>query len=322
MIIKIRINLILAILICIQSRSVNAQYQSFELSDSSSIRTLKGTLLMPSDSKGKIPLVVIIAGSGPTDRDGNSPGLKSDYLKMVAEGLAIHNIASFRYDKRGVGNSKVRDLNEELLVFEDFVGDASDWILRFKSDKRFSKIIVAGHSEGALIGMLAVQSSNVNGLITLAGTGRPLDVVIMEQLRSNPYNPPQLINESQVILDSLKAGHRVKKVNPLLMALFRPSVQPFLISIVKYDPAKVLNLVSVPIMIVQGTTDVQVSSVDAELLHTAKPDARYVLIEGMNHVLRDAPADRLANIAVYSLSTKPLSASLIPELVAFVKSIK
>jgi hypothetical protein len=310
------------IFLFLQYYKADAQFQPVELSDSSAVRVLKGILLMPSDVKGKIPLVVIIAGSGPTDRDGNSPGLKSDYLKMLAENLALNNIASFRYDKRGVGKSKVTHKNEELLVFQDFVNDATDWISRFKVDSRFSKIIVAGHSEGSLIGMLAVQSSKVNGLITLAGTGRPLDAVIMEQLRSNPYNPPQLINESQVILDSLKAGHRVKKVNPLLMALFRPSVQPFLISILKYDPAKVLNLVSVQIMIVQGTTDIQVSSVDAELLHAAKSDARYVLIEGMNHVLRDAPADRSANIAVYSLSTKPLSASLIPELVAFVKSIK
>jgi uncharacterized protein len=302
--------------------TASAQLQSIELSDSTAVRVLKGTLLLPENTKGKIPLVIFIAGSGPTDRDGNSPGMKSDYLKMLAEGLSVHSIATFRYDKRGVGKSKSAQTNEELLVFEDFARDAASWISAFKKDNRFSRVIVAGHSEGSLLGMLAVNMAKADAFISLAGAGRPIDVILKEQLRANPYNPPQLVSDAESILDSLKAGHRVKQVSPMLAALFRPSIQPYIISWLKHDPAEVCKALPVPVMIVQGSTDIQVSITDAEHLRAARPDARYLVVDGMNHVFRDAPADRMANIAVYSQTDKPLSSGLIPALVSFILSGK
>lgn len=302
--------------------SAEAQTTEQSYTDSTAIRVLKGTLFLPESRQKKTPLVIMIAGSGPTDRDGNSPQLKSDYLKLLAADFLKNEIASFRYDKRFSGKSTVSDKREESLVFEDFSNDAADWIRKFKSDKRFSKIIVLGHSEGSLVGMLAAETANADGFISLAGAGRPIDEILKEQLNANPYNPEQLLNDAAIILDSLKAGYAVKKVNPMLASIFRPSVQPYMISWMRYDPAEVIHNLPMPVMIVQGTTDIQVSTKDAERLKQARPDGVYSLIQGMNHVLRDAPEDRIGNIAVYSQFDKPLSAALLPELVEFILSVK
>jgi hypothetical protein len=302
--------------------AVIAQLREYIYTDSTGTRILQGTLLFPDGKQANVPLVIIIAGSGPTDRNGNSPQFRSDYLKLLAEGLTQHGIATFRYDKRGVGKSKAKTNRPDTLVIEDFSADAIDWIRIFKSDKRFRKIIVLGHSEGSLVGMLAARSAKADGFISLAGAGRAVDEIIKEQIRSNPFNPEQLVKDNEVILDSLKAGHRVVKVNPLLTPLYRPLLQPYLISWLKYDPAVVFRSLKIPCMIVQGTTDVQISVKDAERLKEARPDARYVCIDGMNHVLRDAPEERTANLAVYFKPEMALSVSLIPQLVSFILSIK
>ncbi len=304
------------------SITVAAQPVEYTYTDSTGTRILQGTMLYPDVKRGKVPLVLIIAGSGPTDRDGNNRQLKSDYLKLLAEGLAQQGIASFRYDKRGVGKSTMKTNREYALVIEDFSSDAADWIRIFKSDKRFKNIIVLGHSEGSLLGMLAAQSAKANGFISLAGAGRPIDEILKEQIKSNPFNPEQLVHDNESILDSLKAGFEVKQINPLLQPLYRPGIQPYMISWLKYDPAKLLKGLNMPCMIVQGSTDIQVAVKDAERLKDARPDARFLIIEGMNHVLRDAPEERMANIAVYSQAEKPLSSSLIPALIEFIRSVK
>ena len=275
---------------------------------------------MPPGAGPKVPVVLIIAGSGPTDRDGNSPMLKTDCLRKLAEDLSVQGIATLRYDKRGIGKSKAPGQKEEDLTFDTFIDDAASWIERLQRDKRFSRVIVAGHSEGSLLGMVAAAKTHAGGYISIAGAGRPIDVILKEQLMANPNNPPDLIKQAHVILDSLKQGHRVKQVNPMLISLFRPGIQPFMISWMRYDPAKTIRLLTCPVMIVQGTTDIQVSMTDAEALHAASPAATYFIAEGMNHVLRDAPADRAENVKVYFQPEKPLSAGLVPAIAGFVKS--
>ncbi len=288
------------------------------LTDSATTRVVKGTLLTPA--AGARVVVLIIAGSGPTDRNGNQRTMASNYLKKIAEELQRAGIASFRYDKRGVGASRMANPSEESVVFNDFVSDAAVWIRRLKSDKRFQKVIVLGHSEGALVGMLACQQAPADGFISVAGIGRPLDVVLKEQLTGNPYNPKEIIDQSFTIIDSLKAGHRVKRISPMLFALFRPSVQPFLISVFQYNPATELARLKIPVQIVQGTTDIQVTEQDAALLHAAKPTAVRSTLTGMNHVLREAPADRMLNVSTYSKGELPLAPGLMPALVAFIQS--
>ncbi|MBL7846573.1 MAG: alpha/beta hydrolase [Cyclobacteriaceae bacterium] len=310
---------LLAVLIPLHTLSQS--WKEIAVKDSTSQRTLHGTLLIP-ETRGKIPVALIIAGSGPTDRNGNSAAMKSDYLKMLAEGLAANGIASLRYDKRSIGQSTVAVKSEETMVFEDFINDAGSWIVQLKKDNRFSKVIVLGHSEGSLLGMIASREFNADGYVSLAGAGRPIDQVLREQLAANKNNPEELIKNANEILDTLKLGRRPKLINLYLLALFRPSIQPFLISWMKYDPALEIKKLTLPLMIVQGTTDIQASMVDAELLHRAVPKARYLVVEGMNHVFRDAPIDRSENIKAYMDATRPLSATLVPSLVEFIREVK
>jgi pimeloyl-ACP methyl ester carboxylesterase len=296
-----------------------AQREEF-LQDSTEECVLKGTLLWPMQPADRV--VLIIAGSGPTDRDGNNPRLKSNYQKWLAEGLAAQGVATLRYDKRGVGKSTMRNGDETAVQFSDFVTDAVRWIRRLKSDARFKKVIVLGHSEGALVGMLAVQQEPCSGFVSAAGLGRPLQLVLKEQLAANPYNPPALVAEANATIDSLQAGYRVKKVSPLLQSLFRPSVQPFLISFMKLNPATEFARISIPVQILQGATDLQVTVADAELLRQARPDAQWALVEEMNHVFRQASADRMANLSTYMQADVPVMPAAVTAIVQFVNSIQ
>jgi pimeloyl-ACP methyl ester carboxylesterase len=287
--------------------------------DSTAVRVIRGTLLLPASATETV--VLLIAGSGPTNRNGNQRMMTSNYFKLIAAELAAKGVASLRYDKRGIGQSTMTDPAEERVVLDDFVSDAVALIARLRADTRFKKVFVFGHSEGSLVGMLACQRAVVDGFISAAGIGRPLDVVLKAQLKDNPYNPKEIVDQSFRIIDSLKAGHRVKQVSPVLFALFRPSVQPFLISVFSYDPARELAKLRVPVQIVQGTTDIQVGVQDAEILRQAQPRAVYTLIEGMNHVFREAPADRMLNIATYTKAELPLAPGLMPSLLAFIASV-
>lgn len=283
--------------------------------------TLSGTLTMPKNAAGKIPLVLIIAGSGPTDRNCNSTiGLKTDAFKYLAEGLGKAGIASLRYDKRGIGQStsSQKEIDTKLTDFSD---DAGALIALLADDGRFSKVIVLGHSEGSLIGMIAAYGAieNVGGFISVAGAGRPGDVVLAEQMKAQP---PSVAAEFKTIVDSLRKGKTVPKVDPALYALARPSVQPYLMSWLFYDPARIIHKIKLPILIIQGTTDLQVSVTDADLLKKGKTDATLKIIEGMNHILKIAPADREQNIATYNKPELPLAPELVPDIVDFIKTLK
>nr|MCH9793032.1 alpha/beta hydrolase [Planctomycetota bacterium] len=145
-------------------------------------RTLEGTLLTP-ETKDKIPVALIIAGSGPTDRDGNNPLMQNNSLKMLASELFKNGIATLRYDKRGIGQSKMTNLNESELRFDNYIQDAKEWLDFLKRNQKFNQIIVIGHSEGSLIGMIASHQKDVDKFISIAGSGQPADQIIREQLK-------------------------------------------------------------------------------------------------------------------------------------------
>lgn len=276
--------------------------------------TLRGTLLRPA-AEGTFPVALIIAGSGPTDRNGNSPmGVNSNYLKMLADSLAQHGIASLRYDKRGVAASQAAGLDESALRFDHYVDDAVDWIEQLQQDRRLSQVAVLGHSEGSLIGMLAAQQSLVSAFVSLAGAAQPADSLILEQLREQPA---AVRDEAQAIFGELRQGRTVANVSLGLQALFRPSVQPYLISWIKHHPAEIIAELSVPTLIVHGSTDLQVPEAEAQRLAVAQPQAELVIIEGMNHVLKNAPSDPVANGATYANPALPLADELVAPLVAF-----
>ncbi|MCJ8204874.1 alpha/beta fold hydrolase [Pseudomonas sp. RGM2987] len=280
---------------------------------------LFGSLLLPK-SDTPVPVVLIISGSGPTDRDGNNPeGGRNDSLKRLAWVLARHNIASVRYDKRGVAASLAATPDERNLSVEAYVNDAVAWSRKLAADPRLGRLILLGHSEGALIASLAAPQANAAAVISLSGSARPIDQVLRQQLSSRL--PPPLMLRSNELLDSLKAGRPDPNVPPQLQVIFRPSVQPYLISLFRQDPAQAFAALKIPALIVQGSSDIQVSVDDARLLQTAKPDAELALIEGMNHVLRIVPNDVKRQLASYKDPNLPLAAELGARIVGFIDAI-
>lgn len=278
---------------------------------------VEGTLLVPA-SANPVPVVLLIAGSGPTDRDGNSPvGVQSDCYKLLVEGVAAQGVASLRYDKLGVGKSLVAGMKEDSLTFEQYITDAVAWVGYLAKDPRFSRVVIVGHSEGSLVGMVAAQRARVGAFVSLAGAGRPIDQVINQQVAAQPEPIRQQVAEG---LAKLKAGQRIENPSPLLASLFRPSVQPYMISWLRYDPAAELAKLTCPVLIAQGTTDLQVPESEADLLRKAQPQAQYLRLEGMNHVLKHAPATRAENLATYRQPALPLAEGLVAGIAAFVQA--
>jgi fermentation-respiration switch protein FrsA (DUF1100 family) len=279
-----------------------------------------GTLELPA-ARTPVPVALIIAGSGPTDRNGNSPALpgKNNSLSMLADGLAANGIASLRYDKRGIAASRAAMGSESDLRFDHFVDDAAAWTQRLRADKRFSTITIIGHSEGSLIGMIAAKNAAADGFISLEGAGRKAQDILVEQLK--PQLPAELMSQTERILTALTAGTMPDSVPPVLAALFRPSVQPYLISWFKYDPAVEIGKLDVPVLIVQGTTDIQTSMTDANALAAANKSARLLTIEGMNHIFKEVSGDRMAQLPKYSDPSLPIVPKLVDEVVAFIKSV-
>jgi pimeloyl-ACP methyl ester carboxylesterase len=283
---------------------------------------IAGTLVVPASSK-PVPLVVIIAGSGPTDRDGNSrllPG-SNNSLKLLAEALRDRGIATLRYDKRGIAGSAKAGMSENALRFDMFADDAAGWVRKFRPDARFSTITVAGHSEGSLLGMLATQRAQADAFVSIAGAGRPASVLLREQLGKQPL-PPDLSAFSNRAIESLVAGRTIDSVPPALATLFRPSVQPYLISWLPLDPAASIKALTVPVLITQGTADIQVSVHDAELLSAAQPKAKLIIVNGMNHVFKTpAGSDPASQQASYNDPSLPVARELIDSIATFVQSV-
>jgi pimeloyl-ACP methyl ester carboxylesterase len=282
--------------------------------------TVYGTLELPA-SDGPFPIVVIHSGSGPTDRDGNTPQLpgKNDSLKMLAEAMSAQGIASLRYDKRGIAASAKAGPKEEDLRFESYIDDAVAWGRQLRKDKRFGKLIYLGHSEGALILCVAAQKLPADGYISVSGAGRPAGAILLEQLR--PQAPPDVMKQVEQIVDSLNRGKAVANTPAALASLFRPNVQPYLISWFRYDPAAEMGKLTIPSLILQGDVDVQVSIADARLLKAAQHSADLVIVGGMNHVLKSAPADPRQQAASYSDPNLPIVPKLVTEVVAFIESV-
>lgn len=280
---------------------------------------LQGSLLRPVSDK-PVPVVLIISGSGPTDRDGNNPqGGRNDDLRKLAMLLARHGIASVRYDKRGVATGLPLAPDERTLSVEGYVADAQAWARLLKADPHYGPLILLGHSEGALIASLAAPDAGAAAVISVAGSGRPLDQVIGEQLKGRL--PPDLEQRSLQLLQRLKAGQYDSDVPAPLQVIFRPSVQPYLVSLLRQNPAAAFGRLKVPALIIQGRNDIQVSVADARALKAAKPDAQLVLVDGMNHVMRIVADDLKAQVASYNNPNLPLADALGGALTGFIGKI-
>ena len=278
---------------------------------------LHGTMI---NARNSDPVVLIIPGSGPTDRDGNNPmGMKTDAYKLLAEALSEEHISTVRVDKRGMfGSSGAGAAN--ISSPQAYVDDIHAWIDAIKTERGSKCVFLLGHSEGALMVSLAAEGrKDVCGLILVAGMGRKMGDVIRQQLTANPANAP-VLDQAMAAINDIEAGRHPDTTNmhPALLALFRPDVQDYLIAMFGIDPVEAVRRAKKDTLIVQGTTDLQVTEQDAHLLDAA-PRTKLRLIKGMNHVLKSAPADRAANIATYADPSLPLAKDLVKYIRGFVK---
>jgi uncharacterized protein len=281
---------------------------------------LKGTMLAPASAGA--PTVLIIPGSGPTDRDGNNPlGVKGSTYRLLAEGLAAHGIGTVRIDKRGMFASAAAVADGNAVTIDDYATDVASWISVIRKQTGASCVWVLGHSEGGLVALAAAQKvPNICGLLLVATAGRPVGEVMQEQLRANPANAP-VLDQAIAAIDLLEAGKRVdvSGMHPALLPLFRPQVQGFLISLFSYDPAALIATVGKPVLILQGKRDMQTSVADAQRLMQGAHNAELVLLPDVNHVLKTVTSDdRRANVATYADPTLPLAPGVVDAIASFV----
>jgi uncharacterized protein len=281
---------------------------------------LAGTFV---DAGKNSPVVLIIPGSGPTDRDGNNPlGVRAAPYRMLADALATKSVSTLRIDKRGMFASKAAISDANAVTVTDYAADARAWAAAAAKQSGAKCVWLLGHSEGALVALAAGQQpAGLCGLILVSGPGRKLGDVIRDQLRANPANAP-LLPQALGALDSLETGKTIDSSGfaAPLQALFSPKVQPFLIDLMRQDPTAEIAKVKLPVLIVRGAKDIQVSAADAEALHGAQPNSKLVIVPDMNHVLKDvASDDRAANLATYGDPDLPVDTAAVDAIADFVK---
>ncbi|MEN9876317.1 MAG: hypothetical protein RLZZ529_1314 [Bacteroidota bacterium] len=309
---------LLYILILIASSAAFSQNNPLFKTENIAINSLiNGTLYTPLKQNNATKLVILIAGSGPTNRDGNQIGLTNNSLKLLAESLVNNGIAVYSYDKRIFAQMASGKLDEASLTFDNFIDDAKAVILYFKNQKKYHSITVAGHSEGALIGMVAANG-NADAYISIAGAGRPIDEVLLEQIEKQA---PFLKEEVEKSLATLKSGNTFELKNQMLASLFRSSVQPYMISWIKYNPQNEIKKLQIPSLLINGDKDIQVSVQDAQLLQQAQPNAQLHIIPNMNHIFKVIKGDDTENKASYTNPELPICVELTSIITTFIRSL-
>ena len=281
---------------------------------------VSGTLYLPEKNNLQTNLVILIAGSGPTNRDGNQQGLTNNSLKMLCESLANTGTAAFSFDKRVIAQMKTGTIDESTLRFNDMIDDAKSVLSYFHLKKKYDKVIVAGHSEGSLIGMVAANG-NANAFISLSGAGRPIDEILEEQIVKQMPSIKTVLREK---LNDLKASKLIDpaSIDPALAGMFRKSVQPYLISWIQLNPQIEIKKLQIPVLIINGDKDIQVPVTDASLLHQSLPASKIEIIANMNHIFKTITGDDASNRASYTDPTLPISQALIATINQFLKDLK
>jgi pimeloyl-ACP methyl ester carboxylesterase len=274
---------------------------------------LAGTLSYPE--KDSVPLTIFIHGSGNIDRNGNQAGMpvKPNYIKLLADSLNKNGIAFYRYDKR-TANPKNLALINESIRFEDLVQDAEVVMRHFQSDLRFSSIVIIGHSQGSLTAMLALNDS-ISKFVSLAGASRKFGEILVSQISKQNK---ELGNIARSHLEELQATDTIKEVNFMLQQLFNPVNHNFIKSYNTYDPIEEINKIKIPVLVIHGNADLQITTEDALGLKDANLNSELVIIPEMNHVLKTIKNVQ-ENYLSYQSEAFPLSTQLVKVLTEFIK---
>ena len=279
------------------------------------IGNIDAVLTTPADIE-RPPVALLIAGSGSTDRDGNGPQAKPATLKKLAEQLAERKIATLRYDKRGAGGWKAEFGRPEDFRFKDYVDDAAALVNYLREGRKFSRIVVAGHSEGGLVAILAARQVPVDRLVLLVTAARRQGDLLKAQLERKPI-PPDILGPILKAIDSIMAGQIVDP--PPRGLAIAPSMQPSLASAFTIDPIDPLKSITRPILIVGGGRDLQVARLDFAALSAAAPHAKMLWLPEMNHVLVDV-TDENDNLAAYSQTDRAIDAAMLEGVAAFIRA--
>ena len=289
-----------------------SQEQPFTSSEVSITKIIDGTLVTPTSKTNT--LAIIIAGSGPTDRDGNQNFMKTNNLKKLAENLSKNGIATFRYDKRTVKQIRKGNIDPNIK-FDDFINDAIAVVGFFKKQSSYDKIYIIGHSQGSLIGMMAAKQ-DVDGFISISGAGQPIDDVIIEQVQKTA---PMFTEDAKRVFGVLKKGKTTSDYPAALASVFDISIQPFMANWMQYNPQEEIKALEIPTLIINGTKDLQVSIAEANLLNDAAKNSELKVIEKMNHVLFIIEGDEQENAKSYNDHAGKVSEELIKSIVNFIK---
>lgn len=280
------------------------------------IDSIYGTLLSPN-SAVQPNLVILIPGSGPTDRNGNQGMMANNSLKFLAEALSENGLATYRFDQSVISQSKLPGFKEENYTFTGLVEEVKILIKYFKETKKYNKIIIAGHSQGSLVGMLAAQD-HADAFISLNGAGQSIDRVLYEQLMKQV---PQLEDSFSKNLEQIKTGEPLTDVNKMLAGVFRPSVEPFLHDWMQYNPQEVLSQLKIPSLVIGGTKDIQVNEKEASIMVEKAPLAQMLIIENMNHIFKEIKGEDLENQMSYMNKELPVMQQLVTEIIGFIAKI-
>ncbi|TBW28386.1 S9 family peptidase [Gramella sp. KN1008] len=310
-------NHILTVILLILFQQGSSQELNYVEEDLKITQAIEGTLTIPKLEETE-SLVIFIQGSGPTDRNGNQPMMKNDGMKKIAHQLAKNGIASFRFDKRIFKMTELK-IKEEDLRFDDFVNDVKDILKYFEEKDQFDNLLVAGHSQGSLVGILASEEM-ADGFISLAGAGQPIDNIIVEQIHKMA---PPLAENARTAFDEIRETGSTTNYSPMLESIFKPTIQQFMESWMKYDPVEEITKLDIPVLIINGSADIQVETEEAEALKIASEEAKLVIIDNMNHIFRKIESeDRLKNTKSYNEPNLPLHPELIPVLTEFIKELE
>lgn len=293
---------------------VNNQLISITSNDGT---VLAGTLTRPANQNGKLPGIVLLQGSGPTDRDGNQPGIRSDVLRQIAEGLALKGIATLRYDKRGQpanATSVPADQAQYPAYFHwnRYVDDAyaAYAFMRAQPGIEMTKTGFLGHSEGGLIALDLTSRLVVTeqpAFLVLASTpGRRMEVVLQEQIgrllteqKASQAQRKHFLGENERIMKAIRdTGKIPDNVPPGLTNLYPAYLGPFLQAWFKLDPVALATRYSGPVLIVQGDADMQVSperdalTLDRALQRRTNDDHALVIVPRGSHNLKPLQNDK------------------------------